>query len=157
MRRPSLPPRTLLLHESRGLLILFHAFFITLTRRFQMKLHRHLMSIAISLMAGSAIAAGSLPITLAKDVEFKKGGETWPVISIASKANKIVIQKITLNRGKCQWEGLMYMGLFPANSMRPKLPVALGFGDKVTYVVCDNIIEATIETDKGSATYSWDQ
>ena len=41
--------------------------------------------------------------------------------------------------------------------VRPKPPVALGFGDKVTYVVCDNIIEATIETDKGSATYSWDQ
>ena len=60
------------------------------------------MSIAISLMAGSAIAAGGLPITVTKDFEITEKGNISPTLSIASKADKIVIQKITLNRGNCQ-------------------------------------------------------
>ena len=72
-------------------------------------------------------------------------------IEVRSRADRLVIHDVTLNRGNCGMAepGELNEGL--------KLPVALRYGQKKIVNVrrCDKVLEATVDTQYGAYTFNW--
>lgn len=64
---------------------------------------------------------------------------------ITSKEDQVVVKKIVVNRGNCDF------------STVPKLPVQMAFGEKLFgYAEC-NFLEVGVVTNLGTTTLSWDR
>jgi hypothetical protein len=64
----------------------------------------------------------------------------------------ITIKQVTLNRGNCPSE---VNDLRAALGLPPLLPQVLSFGQELAIPANCRVLEAAIETDKGSTTFTW--
>lgn len=81
--------------------------------------------------------------------------ECHPILTIKSLTDEITIQSVQINRGNCEW--LADFQRRDAVFQSVYLPKRLGYGEVVSNGIynCDGILEAIVETDRGSWTFGF--
>jgi hypothetical protein len=87
--------------------------------------------------------------------------------------DKLTLNKVTVNRGNCQAmiEKEVHIDGSDPPYVEPKLPVTVGFGNRISYALraftahttrghqvfdtCDSVHEITLDTDHGTLTYKF--
>ena len=106
---------------------------------------KFLMLTSLALLL-TACGEEKLPITVSKmNVANGYQGQRAELIQIVAK-DTVTIKRVTLNRGNCD-NALLISRLFPRS---------LKFGEVFKIpATCDDVLEAAIETDKGTSTFTW--